>query len=116
MKQEEIDRIEKKLEPVIKSITGGRTKFQKAMDIIFPIVIIGAFTLAIFAKGIFRSTSLEIGLLLLSLKFILFSRNEVRINHYNFWILESLESRLIDLIQDVKTIKRHIGRSVEEKK
>ncbi|RKZ23474.1 hypothetical protein DRQ16_00865 [bacterium] len=82
------------------------TKRDRVITWIFILAVIACFVLAHITRGFFRTLSLEIGLLLLSIKIGIMFHNEIRINHIKFWILTSIEERLELLISEVRELKR----------
>jgi len=53
--------------------------------------------------------SLEIGVMLVSLKIIWMIHRQTRVEHFQFWILNSIEFRLNELARDLKEVKRRTG-------
>lgn len=52
--------------------------------------------------------SIEIGVLLLSIKLAIFLYNEAKVTHFQFWMLSSLEMRLNNLNKNMETVKSDI--------
>ena len=52
--------------------------------------------------------SLEVGLLLVSLKIIWMIHNQSRVEHFQFWILNSIEFRLNDISKRIKQVEMTI--------
>jgi hypothetical protein len=57
-------------------------------------------------KNIPHIFALDIGLLLISIKIIYSLTQQARVNHYQFWILTTLEWRLHDINSEIKKLKR----------
>ncbi len=51
--------------------------------------------------------SIEIGVLLVSLKIIWMIHRQSRIEHFQFWILNSIEFRLNEIAKDIRKIQKH---------
>ena len=51
--------------------------------------------------------SIEIGLLLVSIKIIWMIHKQTKVEHFQFWILNSIEFRLEQMSHDIKDIKKH---------
>ncbi len=50
--------------------------------------------------------SIEIGLLLVSMKIIWMIHKQTKVEHFQFWILNSIEFRLEQLSHDIKELKK----------
>ena len=93
---------------------GGRV--SPARDRIITIVFV-ILLLLLFAADISRHIlhlsiplpplfSIEIGVLLVSLKIIWMVRNQTRVEHFQFWILNSIEFRLGQMSNQMRTIEK----------
>lgn len=102
IREEDLEREARDIAPAIASWGGKPTLKSKILTGVFFGAIVTCFTIGIFTTGVFAKSSLEIGLLLLSLKIGYFIYNEARINHYEFWVLQSIESRLNTLLEEVR--------------
>ena len=58
---------------------------------------------------------IELGILLVSLKLIYFLESYMKLNHFQFWILSSLEWRLDKIEKKLKEMDQKITAEVEEK-
>ncbi len=54
--------------------------------------------------------SLEIGVLLVSLKIIWMMHTQSKVDHFQFWILNSIEFRLNDIAKKVKDMSKKINK------
>lgn len=102
IKEEELEKEARDITPAIASWGGKPTLKGKIITGLFFGAIVICFTIGIFTSGVFAKSSLEIGLLLLSIKIGYFIYKEARINHYEFWVLQSIESRLNTLLDEVR--------------
>ncbi|NOY10213.1 MAG: hypothetical protein GXP33_15375 [Spirochaetes bacterium] len=91
---------------VVGRIGGKPTKGEKAANIIFIILVVAAFIMALLFEGFPRLVSMEIGILFVSLKIAYFLSNEAKVNHFEFWILSSLEWRLNDVIKRIDRMEK----------
>ena len=96
------------LRSVVGGIGGKTTKKHRIVNAAFAFLVIAAFVLAVFVEGRLQTLALEIGLLLLSLKFAWFLHNEARVNHFQFWILTSIEARLNNVLEEVRDLKDEV--------
>lgn len=95
-----------RIREVVGRIGGKPTKGEKAVNIIFVILVICAFIAALLFEGFPRLLSIEIGILFVSLKIAYFLSNEAKVNHFEFWILSSLEWRLNDVIKRMDRLEK----------
>ena len=68
--------------------------------------VITAFVVAVIYEGFPRLVSIEVGILLVSLKIAYFLNNEAKINHFEFWVLSSLEWRMNDLVKRMDNLEK----------
>jgi len=109
-------REKEKIQQAIGSI-GGRPRLKtKVLNVAFVTAVCGAFTASLLTSGISRIASIDIGLLLLSLKFAYHLHTEAKVNHAQFWILTTLEDRLLDVIKELRGLRREFRESVPAQK
>lgn len=116
IKEEELEKEARDIAPAIASWGGKLTLKRKIITGLFFGSIVICFTIGIFTSGVFAKSSLEIGLLLLSVKIGYFIYNEARINHYEFWVLQSIESRLNTLLDEVRENRDALRESIRTAK
>lgn len=125
MKEDEIKRLQEELEEFqreresIKNIIGsigGKTsgKKDKLTNVAFIILIVILFTLDIM-RHILRINlplpalfSVEIGVLLVSIKIIWMIHKQMKVEHFQFWILNSIEYRINDISKKLIKIEEVI--------
>lgn len=82
---------------------GGMPKFRtKLIETLFIIAIVGSGVLAVIVAEKWRIWILEFAIMALSAKIIFMMRCQMKINHFKFWILSSIEWRLNELTKLVK--------------
>ena len=79
---------------IIGRIGGTPSPKARWINIIFVVLVLAVFGLSLVWGGRVRFFMIEAGILLLSLKLVYFLESHMRLNHYQFWILSSLEWRL----------------------
>jgi hypothetical protein len=109
---EEIDDLKKELEHFqqekerVRAIVGkigGLPKFRtKLINVIFIIVIVTSITVSIISGDKFRLLMIELAMVALSLKIIYLINCQMRIGHFQFWILSSLEWRINEIMKQIK--------------
>lgn len=87
---------------------GGMPKFRtKLVNIIFIIFIVVSVTMTFFLKGEkWRLIMIELATVALSLKIIYLIDSQMKINHFKFWILSSLEWRLNEIMKMLKKMNK----------
>ena len=110
--QEEISDLKHEIETFkkdkekIKAIVGeigGMPKLEtKLLNILFLALVISCFVVSIISEGIGRILSLEFAIAIVSIKLIYLMYNQARVNHFQLWILTSLEWRVNELIKLTK--------------
>ncbi len=93
---------------------GGKPKMSiKIVNTIFFALLILSFLLPLTIKSIPHIFMLDFGVLLISIKIIYSLTRQAKVNHYQFWILATLEWRLHDIDSSLKelkkTLKKHEG-------
>ena len=104
-----------KIRDVVGQIGGSA---ESRLDKIINVVFVLSITLLFFVDSIMHffnipvslppMISIEVGLLLVSIKIIWMIHKQTKVNHFQFWILNSIEFRLNDLSKDIKDIKKGI--------
>ena len=120
--QEELEQFQREkneIRNIIGSI-GGKTlaRRDKFLNIFF-IIIITAFFLLDFTRHILGINlplpplfSIEIGLLLVSIKIIWMIHKQMKVEHFQFWILNSIEYRINDLSKKLEKIENAINKNL----
>ncbi|NQT93278.1 MAG: hypothetical protein HQ559_11000 [Lentisphaerae bacterium] len=109
-----------KIRTVIGRIGGARNaRREKNVTIIFIAAVILLFVLDVMRHllGIRVPLpplfSLEVGILLVSIKIIWMVHNQTRVEHFQFWILNAIEFRVNELASDLRKIEKKIGQAKE---
>ena len=116
--QEELEQYRKEIEKIKNIIgsIGGKTlnKYDKIYNRVF-IVLLAVFFLLDILRHFFNVKtslpplfSLEIGLLLVSIKIIWMIHKQTKVEHFQFWILNSIEFRVNDISKKIKNIEKYI--------
>ncbi|HUW20263.1 MAG TPA: hypothetical protein VMW16_13275 [Sedimentisphaerales bacterium] len=85
---------------------GGVPKFRtKLINAVFIAVIVVSVLLSIIGGQELRLLMIELATITLSLKIIYLIHCQMRVNHFEFWILSSLEWRLTELMKTVRKLK-----------
>jgi len=105
----------------IRNIVGqiGGKNYDR-QDLIVNIIFLGVIIL-LFILDILRHTlqialplpplfSIEIGILLISIKIIWMIYKQIKVEHFQFWILNSIEFRLNNLSHQINSIEKNLTR------
>jgi hypothetical protein len=85
---------------------GGVPKFRtKLFNAIFIAVIAVSVVISVIAGEKLRLLMIELATVTLSLKIIYLIHCQMRINHFKFWILSSIEWRLTEMRKEIKKLK-----------
>jgi len=84
----------KNIRRIIGKIGGTPSPRARWINIIFIVLVLAVFAMSLVWGGRVRFFMIEVGILLLSLKLVYFLESHMRLNHFQFWILSSLEWRL----------------------
>lgn len=115
---EEFQAEKERLRAVIGSIGGrGAAKREKILTWCFAVAV-----LLLFAGDLLRHLlhiavplpplfSIEVGVLLVSIKIILMMRSQAKVEHFQFWILNSIEFRLNKMARQVRSIEKSLTES-----
>ena len=85
-------------------------KFHFSINIGFLFVVLCIFILGMLKKIGFI-ISVEIGVLLVSLKIAWMIHEQQKVNHFQFWILTSLEYRINEIYKKVSVLEKYISKS-----
>ena len=113
--EDEIDDLKQELEhfqkekervrTIIGKIGGVPTFHTKLINAIFIVVIAASVIISIFSPDKLRLLMIELATVTLSVKIIYLIHCQMRINHFKFWILSSIEWRLTEMRRELKELK-----------
>ena len=89
---------------IIGRIGGVPSPKARLVNIVFILLVLTVFTMSIIWGGRIRFFMIEVGILLLSIKLVYFLESYIRLNHFQFWILSSLEWRLDQVDKRLKQL------------
>ena len=86
---------------------GGVPKFRtKLINVVFIVVIAASLIISIISGEKWRLLMIEVATVALSLKIIYLIHCQMRINHFKFWILSSIEWRINEMMTHVRQLKK----------
>ena len=95
---------------------GGKQSntLDRILNIVFLAIVIAVFFLGTILHIMDYNISLEIGVLLVSLKIAWMIRKQEKVNHFQFWILTSLEFRQNEISKKTKNLEAIIKAMYEK--
>jgi hypothetical protein len=105
----ELEQFQKEKERVraIVGKIGGVPKFRtKLINAIFIIIIAISVIGSIIGGEKIRLLMIELATVTLSIKIIYMIHYQMRVNHFKFWILSSIEWRIIELVKEIKELNK----------
>jgi len=120
MLREELEHYKLEKERVRKILgqIGGKSSKKKdiAVNILFLVLVIGLFSFDIVREifdlsffGITRFISIEIAILLISIKIIWMINRQQRTDHFQFWILNSMEFQINLISKRIRELETTLG-------
>ncbi len=104
---DEFNREKEKIRNLLGSIGGSsKNKKENIINMVFLAVVVTFFTLELTTHFLPSAISLEIGVLLVSIKIIMLIHNANKANHFSFWILNSIEFRINEINKRTKTLEK----------
>jgi len=113
---EEFEREREQIKEVIGRI-GGRTSSRRDnwINIGLLVIILGLFVVEITTEFLPRLITLELGVLMVSIKIVFMIHSQRKVNHFQFWILNSIEYRMNDMSKRVREMQRAVIESSDAK-
>lgn len=90
----------------LRKLVEKQAKKEMLFNVTFLVVVLGFFILGAILKHIDATLSLEIAILLVSVKMVWMIYEQQKANHFFFWILSTLEHEVNQLHVTIHTIKR----------
>jgi len=107
--KQELEHFQKEKERVREIVgkVGGVPTFNtKLMNVIFIVIIGVSLVVSLIADEKWRLLSIEIATVALSVKIIYLIHCQMRVNHFKFWILSSIEWRLNEMMKKIKKLDK----------
>lgn len=103
---EEFEREREQLKEILGKI-GGRNSSRRDnwINVGFLIIILVLFLLEVTTEFLPRLISLELGVLLVSVKIVFMIHSQQKVHHFQFWILNSIEYRMNDISKRMRKIE-----------
>ncbi len=86
-----------RIRDIIGKIGGSVTLVSRLVNLFWIIAVILIFIVSILMRDTARLIMIEVGILLVSIKVVYYFHNQAKINHFQFWILTSIEWRINEI-------------------
>jgi hypothetical protein len=103
-----------KVRKIVGSIGGKPARHERIINIIFFIVVGVVFIIALLPVRISKFLTIEIVVLLVSFKLIYFMHNEAKLNHFDSWMLSTMEWRINEIGRSLAEISKNL-KELDEK-
>ena len=91
---------------IVGKIGGTSTRVEKLINEVFLFLVLAVFVLPFVFDGITPEISIEIAILLVSLKLFYFLYQSAKVSHFQFWMLSSIEWRLNEIAKKVNDLEK----------
>ncbi len=99
---------------VLGRVGGNPGKKERIMNILFLIIVAAVFIVGlIFPEQ--HILTLEVAILLVSLKLALILRQNAKMNHFQFWMLSTIEWRIGELAKDLSKLKKDVAKAEKKR-
>lgn len=106
---EEYNQERERLKEILGNVGGQSfSKKDRAINIAFLTIVFATFVFSFVIDGFSHTISLEIGVLLVSMKIVWMIHSQHKVNHFQFWMLNSIEYRLNDMARRNRQIEKGI--------
>ena len=109
--QEEIINFQKEKERIRQIVgnIGGMPDFNtKIFNIFFSVFILVDLILAVFIEGRWRMALIDLAIAAVSFKIMYFMYHQMRLNHFQLWIMSSIEWRINELSRDIRELSKKV--------
>lgn len=106
---EDFNREKERIKELIGKIGGkSYSRRDNIVNMVFLTIIVVGFVLEMTTHFLPTYISIEIGVLLVSIKIVWMIHSQGKYNHFVFWILNSIEFRINDIAKKVRAIEKSI--------
>jgi Flp pilus assembly protein TadB len=106
---DEYNREREKIREILGKIGGKRySRTDTILNILFLAIIVALFILEITTHLFPVLISIEVGILLVSVKIVWMIHSQQQFNHFQFWVLNSMEFRVNEMTRRMRNIEKNI--------
>ncbi|OHD49200.1 MAG: hypothetical protein A2096_06160 [Spirochaetes bacterium GWF1_41_5] len=91
---------------IIGRIGGIPSLNTRLFNVIFFIILISCFAVSMFASGKLELLMIDLAIAMVSLKIMYIIHQNAKVNHFQLWILSSIEWRLNEALTEMQKITR----------
>ena len=119
--QEEIQdylKEKERVRTILGRVGGNPGRKEKVMNVLFLVTVALVFVVGLVFPE-YQTLTLEVAILLVSLKLALILTQNTKMSHFQFWMLSTIEWRLSQISQDMNRLKKDVAKvsgAQEEKK
>ena len=100
---EEFQKEKERIRSIVGRIGGVPILKTKIIELTILLLVISCLVISLLVEGfVWRLALIEVAIALVSFKIIIMMRNQAKVNHFQLWILSSLEWRLNEIIRAVR--------------
>jgi len=103
-KIQEFEKEKERVRSIVGQIGGMPSFTKKIHNVVFIVLILACLAVSVMVGGIVRLISIEFAVALLSLKLIYLVHSQAKVNHFQLWILTSMEWRLNEMMDHLNRI------------
>ncbi len=96
----------KRVRTIVEKVSGVPVMRQKAFGFLLFILVLGCLIISLLTGGVARLAMIEVAIAIVSLKLIYMMNCHAQVNHFNLWILTSIEWRLNEIIKELRQKER----------
>ena len=102
---EDFKREKERVRAIVGRIGGAPTFNTRLFNIVFATLVALSLVISLLSRGTLRLAMLEIATALISVKLIYIMHNQARVNHFELWILSSLEWRINEIQKTLRKLE-----------
>ena len=102
---DEFKREKERVRAIVGQVGGVPTFDNKLFSIIFFVLVVAALVVAIISRGTMRIAMSELAIAAISFKLIFLMNSQSRVNHFQLWVLSSIEWRINEMMTLLKKIE-----------
>ncbi len=103
-KIQEFEKEKERVRSIVGQIGGMPSFTKKVHNIVFITLIVACLIISVLTGGIIQLISIEFAVALLSLKIIYLVHSQAKVNHFQLWIMTSMEWRLNEMMDHLNRI------------
>ncbi|HDM90478.1 MAG: hypothetical protein DRQ06_03170 [Candidatus Hydrothermota bacterium] len=102
---EDFKKEKERVRAIVGRIGGAPTFNTRLFNIVFATLVAISLVISLMSRGTLRLAMLEIATALISVKLIYIMHNQARVNHFQLWILSSLEWRINEIQKTLRKLE-----------